>query len=327
MNIQGYLEDTYRIIKAEPVILLLGGLVVQLLTILTMGILAGPFLGGYLLLIILYMRENRKPTFNDIFSGLKQFSNLLPYFLVLLTIFIGFMLLIIPGFVLATWWLYVLPLMVDRKISFSEAMKLSTKKVNETGFLMHFVFLLLISVIPIMLLNFLSTMIPFLFVLKILLPPLQAGCLVSLYVDKFGSEKIEGDKLQETTVKETSVTPEENAAAESDLKSRPPEENQASEESSVLELVEDQAGHVNAAVQEDTPNGPAVDKEQTNEEISPPDTEQASEETTVQNTVATQPEEVEEIKAEKLAEEIDANSEKIAAEPHEEAEKDKKEKS
>ena len=232
MNIQAYLEDTYRIIKAEPLILILGGLVVQLLTILTMGILAGPFLGGYFLLIILYLRENRKPKFNDIFSGLQQFSNLLPYFLVLLTIFIGFMLLILPGFVLATWWLYVLPLMVDRKISFGEAMKLSTKKVNETGFLMHFVFLLLVSVIPIILLNFVSAMIPFLFVLKILLPPFQVGCLVSLYVDKFGPEKIEGTKLQETTV---------------------------------------------------------------------------------QNTVDTQPEEVEEIKPEKLAEEIDADSEQIAA--------------
>ena len=50
---------------------------------------------------------------------------------------------------------------------------------------MHFVFLLLISVIPIMLLNFLSAMIPFLFVLKLLLPPFQVGCLASLYVDQF----------------------------------------------------------------------------------------------------------------------------------------------
>jgi hypothetical protein len=45
MNFQAYLEDTFRIIKEEPVILILGGLVVQLLTMLTMGILAGPFLG------------------------------------------------------------------------------------------------------------------------------------------------------------------------------------------------------------------------------------------------------------------------------------------
>ena len=170
MNFQAYLVDTYRIIKEEPVILILGGLVVQLLTMLSMGILAGPFLGGYILLIIYFLRDNKKPSFNDIFSGLQEFGKLFPYFLVLLLIIIGFMLLILPGFLFATWWLYVLPLMVDRKISFSEAMRISMNKVNETGFLMHLVFLLLISVIPIMLLNFLSAMIPFLFVLKFSCP-------------------------------------------------------------------------------------------------------------------------------------------------------------
>jgi hypothetical protein len=189
MNFQAYLEDAWRIIKEEPIILVLGGLIVQLLTILSMAILAGPFLGGYFLLIIYFLRDNKKPKFNDIFSGLQQIRNLFPYFLVLLIIFIGFMLLVLPGLLFATWWLYVLPLMVDRRISFSEAMRLSMNKVNETGFLMHFVFLLLISVIPIMLLNFLSAMIPFLFVLKILLPPFQAGCLASLYIDQFGEQE------------------------------------------------------------------------------------------------------------------------------------------
>ena len=186
MNFQAYLEDAYRIIKEEPVILILGGFIVQLLTILSMTILAGPLMGGYFLLIIYYLRDNRKPSFNDIFSGLQQFGRLLPFFLVLVLILVGFMLLILPGFLFATWWIYVLPLMVDRKISYSEAMRLSMNKVNETGFLMHFVFLLLITVIPMMLLNFLSTVLPFLFVLKILLPPLQAGCLASLYIDQFG---------------------------------------------------------------------------------------------------------------------------------------------
>jgi hypothetical protein len=185
MNFQAYLEDAYRIIKEEPVILILGGFIVQLLTILSMTILAGPIMGGYFLLIIYYLRDNRKPSFNDIFSGLQHLGRLLPFFLVLVLILVGFMVLILPGFLFATWWLYVLPLMVDRKISYSEAMRLSMNKVNETGFFMHFAFLLLITVIPMMLLNFLSTVLPFLFVLKILLPPLQAGCLASLYIDQF----------------------------------------------------------------------------------------------------------------------------------------------
>jgi hypothetical protein len=197
MNFQGYLEDTYRIIKEEPLILILGGLLVQLLTILSLGILAGPFLGGYTLLVILYLRENRKPVFNDIFSGLQQFSNLFPYFFVLLLIFFGFLLLILPGLIFATWWLYVLPLMVDRKVSFTDAMRLSMSKVNEKGFLMHFVFVLLIYIIPIMIIEFISAILPFAQVLKILIPPFQVGCLASLYIDQFGLDDISVSTTEE----------------------------------------------------------------------------------------------------------------------------------
>ena len=227
MNFQAYLEDTFRIIKEEPVILILGGLVVQLLTMLTMGILAGPFLGGYFLLIIYYLRENRKPTFNDIFSGLQQFGNLLPYFLVLLLIFFGLMLLVLPGLLFATWWLYVLPLMVDRKMPFIDAMRQSMNKVNETGFLMHFVFLLLISVIPIMLLNFLSTMVPFLFVLKIFLPPFQVGCLASLYIDQFDEfkESDTEDQAKKESRQPEQPVPEQTEASDQSETESFPEEN------------------------------------------------------------------------------------------------------
>jgi len=193
MNFQAYLENTIRIIKEEPVILILGGLLVQLLTVFSMGILAGPLAGGYTLLVILYLRENRKPVFKDIFSGLQQFVELFPYFLVLLLIFFGFMLLILPGLIFATWWIYVLPLMVDRKMSFTDAMRLSRSKVNETGFLMHLVFLLLISVIPMMLIDFASTLLPLLILLKIFLAPLQVGCLASLYIDQFKQEEAPAD--------------------------------------------------------------------------------------------------------------------------------------
>lgn len=225
MNIQAYLEDTFRMIKDEPVILIFGGFLVQLLTILSLGIMAGPFLGGYILLIIFYLRDKKKPAFTDIFSGLQQFGRLFPYAIVLLMIFIGLMLLIVPGLLLATWWLYVLPLMVDRDISFGEAMRLSTNKVNETGFLAHLVFLLLISVIPMLLLNFISTMIPFLMVLKILLPPFQAGCLVSLYIHQFEPEKVEPATAHLNDPWPTPRGPVKNSGATDAEK--PPESNAA----------------------------------------------------------------------------------------------------
>ena len=192
MNFQAYLADAWRIIKQEPLILVGGGFLIQILFFLTQGlmvIIAGPLMGGYLLLILLYLRENKRPAFNDLFSGFKQFGNLFPYFFVLLVILIGFALLIIPGLVFATWWIYVLPLMVDKKMSFTDAMRMSMNKVNKTGFFMHLAFLLLVTVVPLFILTILSTTVPFLTVLSVLLTPMQFGCLASLYLDKFGSDE------------------------------------------------------------------------------------------------------------------------------------------
>ena len=251
MNFQAYLENTYRIIKEEPLILILGGLIVQLLTFVTLGFLAGPFVGGYTLLVILYLRENKKPVFNDIFSGLQQFTNLFPYFIVLLFIFLGLILFIIPGLIFATWWLYVLPLMVDRRMSFMEAMRLSMSTVNEKGFLMHFVFVLLIYVIPLIIIEFLTAMLPFSQLLKIFLPPLQVGCLSGLYIDQFEKFTESDDKLNETSEGSTPATgqqPEETGVqvkeeakqSEQPVSGQAENSNQAAPESFPQENVQDE---------------------------------------------------------------------------------------
>ena len=86
MNFQAYLENTWRIVKLEPLVLIGGGFLFQLLFFVTQGfisIIAGPLLGGYVLLIILYLRENKRPAFNDLFAGFKQFGNLFLNLLVL----------------------------------------------------------------------------------------------------------------------------------------------------------------------------------------------------------------------------------------------------
>ena len=212
MNIQGYLKGAWKIIKEEPLVFIGGGFLYQILFIVSqglVGIIAGPLMGGYLLLIILYLRENRRPAFNDLLIGFRQFGHLFPYFFVLLLIFIGFALLVIPGLVFATWWIYVLPLMVDRKMPFNEAMRLSMNKVNETGFFMHLVFLLLISLIPVMLVSILTAVMQGFMVLSVLLPPIQFGCLAGLYLDQFRPGKTAGfEKAGNETAAQASLYPD-----------------------------------------------------------------------------------------------------------------------
>jgi hypothetical protein len=185
MNFQRYLENTYRIIKAEPLILILGGLLIQLLNSVTLSFLCGPLFGGYMLMVILLLRDGKKPKFNDLFNGFQFIRLLFPYFFILLAKVIGFMLFVVPGVLFATWWIYVLPLMVDRKIGFGEAMRISSDKVTGTGFFMHMVFFLLVYVIPMILIEILVSAMPFLMVISLLLLPFQAGCLAGLYLDQF----------------------------------------------------------------------------------------------------------------------------------------------
>jgi len=172
-------------LKRQPLIFILGGFLAQLVTVLSMGLLAGPVLGAYQLMMIHYLRINKEPEFNDLFSGFQRLAALFPFFFLTLIIFIGFMFLIIPGLLFAAWWLYTLPLMVDKSMGFREAMRASSNKVKEKGFFMHFVFIIMITIIPFVILNFATSIFPPLQILQILIPPLQTGCLAGLYLEQF----------------------------------------------------------------------------------------------------------------------------------------------
>jgi len=211
MDFQRYLENSFRFVKEEPFILLGWSFVLQLLFIISQGfavIFIGPLLGGYFLLTIAFLRDKKKPSYRDLLKGFEDFGRLFPYFFLLLIKAIGFILLVIPGVLFATWWIYVLPLMVDRKMSFSDAMRLSMNKVNKTSFIMHFVFLVLVYVVPIILLNILFWINPFLSIFSILLLPIQAGCLASLYIDQFKElEVATAPGQQQETAKATPTIP------------------------------------------------------------------------------------------------------------------------
>ncbi len=198
MDFQRYLKDAGTITIRYPLLMILGGLLIQILNLVSLSLLAGPLFAGYLLMVILYLRQGQTPRFKDLFSGLNRFAELFPYFGVILLIITGFFLLIVPGLIFATWWIYTLPLMADRKMRLNEAMRLSRQRVKQAGFFTHLVFLLMIFFIPAMILNLLSAMLPLLNLLKILLPPLQVGCLAGLYLDTFADIQKTDDRRQMT---------------------------------------------------------------------------------------------------------------------------------
>lgn len=110
--------------------LVLMTLVISGVAVITLGVLAPVTMAGYMQSILLMIREGREPKIQDLFSEMRLFLPLLAFGIVaFVAVIIGFMLLIIPGFLaimaISFCCLYMLPLMTDKKLGLFEAIKQS----------------------------------------------------------------------------------------------------------------------------------------------------------------------------------------------------------
>jgi hypothetical protein len=94
-------------------------------------ILGGPMMGGLFALILKRIR-GQPATFGDAFAGFSLFLPLMLAQVVsgLLT-GLGLLLCILPGIYLCVSWIFVLPLVIDKKLDFWPAMELSRKVVTK----------------------------------------------------------------------------------------------------------------------------------------------------------------------------------------------------
>ena len=103
-------------------VLIIGTIVATVLSILTIGILAGPLMGGLYGMVVGRVRDGRTPHVGDVFDQFNRFWSFFGAFWVL-AILIGLAsVTIIGGILLAAIWLYVFPIMVDRGMGFGDAM-------------------------------------------------------------------------------------------------------------------------------------------------------------------------------------------------------------
>jgi hypothetical protein len=122
---------------ADIVPLLVGTLIAGLLSIVTLGILAGPLTAGLYNMVIGRVRDGRPAQIGDVFSCMNRFWGFL-WAAIVLVVLIGLAsLTIVGGVLLATIWIYVFPFMVDRKMGLAEAMSASYHQVVDNGFWEH----------------------------------------------------------------------------------------------------------------------------------------------------------------------------------------------
>jgi uncharacterized membrane protein YvlD (DUF360 family) len=122
---------------ADIVPFLVGALIAGLLSIITLGILAGPLTAGLYNMAVRRMRDGRRAEIGDVFSCFDRFWSYL-WAAIVLVVLIGLAsLTIVGGVLLATIWIYVLPFMVDRRMSVGQAMSASYHRVVDNGFWEH----------------------------------------------------------------------------------------------------------------------------------------------------------------------------------------------
>jgi len=127
--------------------LIIGALIACLLSVVTLGILLGPLSAGLYGMLVKRVRDGQQPGVGDVFGQMNRFWSFFAAALVLFVLIGLASLTIIGGILLATIWLYVFPLMVDRGMGLSEAMGTSYKLVREAGFWEHLALIIVFVVI------------------------------------------------------------------------------------------------------------------------------------------------------------------------------------
>jgi len=140
-------RDAGRRFLDDVVPLVLATLVALALSIVTLGVLAGPLYAGLLNMVIRRAKEGRRPEVGDVFSCMDRFWSFLGAAVVLvLTIGLA-SITIVGGILLGAIWLYVFPLMIDRRIGLWEAMRTSKDMVVRAGFWEHVALVILLAAV------------------------------------------------------------------------------------------------------------------------------------------------------------------------------------
>jgi hypothetical protein len=148
MDIGKILKNGWELFIRDIGPLIIGTLIATVLSVLSLFILAGPLFGGLYLMTVRRIREGRPAEFGDVFACFDRFGTLfLAWWGAGLLILLGLALLVVPGLLLMTIWVYLLPLVVDKGLGVGEAMSRSKEMVMKGGLGIHFAALLVVGIL------------------------------------------------------------------------------------------------------------------------------------------------------------------------------------
>lgn len=147
MDIGKYLTQSWNLTIKNWAAFVVAAIVLQVLSCITLGILALPLSAG-IYLMYLKAAQGKAVKYNEMFACMNRWLGMLGAgILALILISLGLVLVVIPGLIVMTWLMFTLPLMADKNMGAIEAMKASMVMVNKAGILKAFLMLLVTCVI------------------------------------------------------------------------------------------------------------------------------------------------------------------------------------
>jgi hypothetical protein len=162
-------------------------LLFDLLSLVTLFVLAGPLCGGWCVLTLNALsRPDRKVDFGLLFAATDRFATLLLLFVVTtLAELAGLALLILPGLLLMTVWMFPFHLVVDRNLGAAAAMGTSARIVMRRGLGPNFTLAAMV-----LLMNVVPLLIPYVgWVVGWFLTPLSWLVVSAAYMSRCGSTR------------------------------------------------------------------------------------------------------------------------------------------
>jgi hypothetical protein len=154
------------------------------------------FIATTLRMIVRRIRERRPADYADMqdFSGIGTLA--VAAVILGIAVTVGYFLLVVPGLILTTLWIFALPLMVDKGVGLGDAMTASQQLAKEPGYLhtfaVWFVGALLVWVVLLVL-----GQVPFLGpLIGLLVAPFAVAYVVSMYFQAMGQGELIDEALR-----------------------------------------------------------------------------------------------------------------------------------
>jgi uncharacterized membrane protein len=130
------LNDAMEVYRKNVLTFVVAVILFDVLMFCSLFVLAGPLVGGMVLMCLTAMRDpEHKARLGDLFGSFHRFGPFVGFFfLTTIPILLGYAILIVPGVILSAMWMFAAYLMVDRQMGVIDALRTSWRIVIARGF-------------------------------------------------------------------------------------------------------------------------------------------------------------------------------------------------